>query len=79
MDPTKIVVREVEVEPKYDQVQTAIKVTKINLRITAKPQAQFQILIKTPAMFQKHVGGVAFTRMDTFCDRQSERWIECTR
>ena len=27
-------------------------------------------------MFQKHVGGVAFTRMDTFCDGQSDRQID---
>ena len=27
-------------------------------------------------MFQKHVGGVAFTRMDIFCDGKSDRHID---
>ena len=43
----------VEVEPKNDYFQTAKKVSKINLRITAKPHAHIQTLTKTPAKFQK--------------------------
>ena len=48
------------------KVQTAKKVTNINLRITPKPQAHHQTLTNTPAKLQKDlskiVGGVAFTR-----------------
>ena len=45
--------------------------------ITTKPHAHLQTLAKTPAKFQKDpaktAGGVAFTRVDTFCDGQSDR------
>ena len=51
--------------------------TKINLRITAKPHAHSQTLTKTHAKFQKDpaksVGGVAFTRLYTIFDGQSNR------
>ena len=65
-------------------VQTAKKVTKINLRIAVKSQAHLQTLTKTPAKFQKDLskieGGVAFTRVYTFCDGQSDgqtdRWMD---
>ena len=64
---------------KYDNVQTAKKVTKINLRITVKRYAHLHPLTKTPAKFQKdHAktqGEVAFTRLDTFCDRQTHRYF----
>ena len=46
----------VEVKPKNDLVQTAKKVTEINLRITAKPQAHPQTLRKTPAKLKKDPG-----------------------
>ena len=48
------------------------------MRTTTKPHAHFWTLSKTPANFRKDlaktktVGGVAFTRMDIFCDRQSD-------
>ena len=51
------------------------KVTKINLRITAKRHAHLQTLTKTSAKFQKDltkiVGGVVFTRVDAIRDRQT--------
>ena len=53
--------------------------TKINLRITAKPHAHLQTLTKTPAKFPKDTTkmvGVAFTRLDTICDRQSDRQMD---
>ena len=37
--------------------------TKINLRIKAKPQAYLQTLTNTPAKYQK-IKTVAFTRLD---------------
>ena len=56
----------VEVEPKNDRVQTATKMTKINLKITGKPHVHLQTLKKTSVKFQKYpakiVGEVAFTR-----------------
>ena len=53
------------------------KLTKINLRITAKRHAHLQTLKKkTPAKFQKDlvrtVGAVAFTRLDTIYDGQTD-------
>ena len=59
----------VVVEPKIDQVQTAKKVTIINLRFTAKPHAHLQTLTKDPG---KVVKGVAFTRVDIFCVTDSQ-------
>ena len=48
----------------------------VNLRITVKRYAHLQTLTKTPAKFQKYTakthGGVAFTRLATFCDRQTD-------
>ena len=49
---------------------------KNNLRITAKPHAHLQTLTKPPVKFQKDpdkiVGEVAFIRLDTICDGQSD-------
>ena len=53
------------------------KATKINLRISAPPHSHLHTMLQTPAKFKtdpaKIVGGVAFTRVDTFCDGQSDR------
>ena len=65
----------VEVGSKNDKVQTAKKVTKINLRITTKPRAYLQTLTKTPVKFQKDLDkivGVAFTRWDIICDGEPD-------
>ena len=43
----------VEVKPKNDYIQTAKKVTKINLKRTAKPYAHIQILTKHLQSFKK--------------------------
>ena len=52
--------------------------TKNHLRITAKPHAHLQTLIKkNPTKFQKDpptiVGGVVFKRVDPICDGQAVR------
>ena len=64
----------VDVEPKIDLVQTAEKVIKYILRITAKCHVHLQTLTKTPVKFKKDLdkieGGVAFTIFDTVCDGQ---------
>ena len=63
-------------QAKNGYVQTAKKVTKINLRIATKCHVHPQTLIKIPEKFQnglaKIVGRVAFTRLDTICDVQSD-------
>ena len=50
--------------------------TTINLRITAKRHAHLQTLTKILEKFQKDpakiVEKVAFTRLDTICDGQSD-------
>ena len=50
--------------------------TTINPRITAKRHAHLQTLTKILEKFQKDptkiAGGVAFTRLDTICDGQSD-------
>ena len=43
----------VNVKPKIDYVQTVNKVTKINLRNTAKCHAYLHTLTKTPAKFKR--------------------------
>ena len=48
--------------------------TKFNLKITAKCHAHLQTLSKTPEKFQKDatkIVGVAFKRVCTICDGQS--------
>ena len=57
-------------KPNDDYVRTVKKVTKINLRITAKGHAHLQTLTNTHAKFQKDpgqtVGGVTFIRYPGF-------------
>ena len=52
------------------------KVAKINLRITAKTHAHRQTLSKTHEKIQKDPAKilvVAFTRVDIFCVRRTDR------
>ena len=57
-------------KPQNDKVGTAKKVTKINLRITAKRHAHLQTLTNTPAKYKK-------IRLKGFVmDSQTDRWME---
>ena len=49
------------VDPKIDQVQTAKKVTKIILRITAKHYAYLKTLTKTSVKLQKDPGNIVYS------------------
>ena len=59
----------IEGEPKKDQVQTAKKMTKIYLRITAEPHALIQTLTKNMQSFKK----ICLKLKEVLCSQATHR------